>query len=321
MDLDSIGFYTISEHRCATANEHSAVARAEIVLTDACNFRCPYCRGQRGDLRHHMTLDEAKRAVDACAVDGLVNVRFSGGEPTIWHGLVELVRYTRELGAQRIAISTNGTASVELYEQLISAGVNDFSVSLDACCSSTGDAMSGRVGSWEKVVENIRFLASSVYTTVGVVVTEENLSELPDTVEFAASLGVSDIRVISAAQYSKTVEALSTIPESTWKRFPILAYRIANAKRGIGVRGISSGDSHRCWIALDDIAIAGKHQFPCIIYLREQGNPIGTTYGDMREKRRLWVTQHDTHLDSICRENCLDCIVKCNNRYRELHGE
>ena len=44
---------------------------------------------------------------------------------------------------KRIAISTNGSAPMKCYTRLIEAGVNDFSISLDACCASTGDAIAG----------------------------------------------------------------------------------------------------------------------------------------------------------------------------------
>ena len=69
------------------------------------------------------------------------------------------------------------------------AGVNDFSISLDACCAAFGDKMSGGVvGSWNRVTENIRKISKLSYVTLGVVVTEETVSELADTINFAASL-------------------------------------------------------------------------------------------------------------------------------------
>lgn len=315
--LDQIGFYTLSESRCATASETTPIARAEIVLSDACNFKCPYCRGQRRDLKKHMSLDDAKRSVDVLASENTINLRLSGGEPTVWPGLVELVKYAVESGIRRVAISTNGSASVGLYQDLIDAGVTDFSVSLDACCAAYGDKMAGVAGQFDRVCESIRYLSKRVYTTVGIVVTEETAPELSKTVEFASGLGVWDIRVISAAQWQSTVDALESIPEGVYRRYPILRYRIQNARNGIGVRGIQIGDSDRCGIAIDDVAIAGDNHFPCIIYLREQGNPIGRVGPNMRHERAEWSRAHDTKSDPICRANCLDCIVKYNREYRD----
>ena len=38
----------------------------------------------------------------------------------------------------------------------------------------------------------------------------------------------------------------------------------------------------------------------------------------MRKERVEWVEKHDSYSDEICRKNCLDCIVKYNNRYEEV---
>jgi molybdenum cofactor biosynthesis enzyme MoaA len=101
MSLDEIGFYTLSEQRCTTASADSSIVRGEIVLTDACNFRCPYCREQRADLRQHLSLQKAKDITAILSEHGLVNLRLSGGEPTIWKGLVGLVDYAKSLNITR----------------------------------------------------------------------------------------------------------------------------------------------------------------------------------------------------------------------------
>lgn len=315
--ISDIGFYTLSDDRCRNSSELTPIARAEIVLTDACNFRCPYCRGQRRDLKKNMSLEEAKRAVDVLAAERTINLRLSGGEPTIWRGLSELVRHAKDSGIERVAISTNGSASIELYQELIDAGVTDFSVSLDACCADYGDKMAGVAGQFERVCEAIRYLAARVYTTVGVVVTDETVGELTSTINFAASLGVADIRVISAAQWQSTVTALESVSDVVYDRYPILKYRVTNALNGKGVRGIQPDDSDRCGIAVDDVAIAGDYHFPCIIYLREQGDPIGKVGPNMRSERAKWSRAHDTCQDPICRANCLDCIVQYNREYAD----
>jgi molybdenum cofactor biosynthesis enzyme MoaA len=318
--LENIGFYTLSDDRCKNASSTSPLMRCELVLTDACNFKCPYCRGQRKELRKHMSLVDAMNVVDLWVAEGLENIRFSGGEPTVWKGLVELVQYTASKGVNRIALSTNGSASWEMYSELIAAGVNDFSVSLDACCSAFGDKMAGVDGVWNTVVQNIKKLSEHTYTTVGIVVTDETVNDLKEIVEFAATLGVSDIRIISAAQYNKVLDVAQTISDDVYNKYPILKYRINNVMNGINVRGIEETDSHKCWIALDDMAVAGDYHYPCIIYLREQGNPIGKVGPNMREERLNWVKSHDTHNDPICKKNCLECIVQYNRDYRDFHG-
>lgn len=315
MKLEDIGFYTLSNDRCMKADHTTDLMRCELVLTDSCNFKCPYCRGQRKDLKKNLNLEEAKAIVDIWVKERVKNIRFSGGEPTVWKWIVELTQYAKDCGVERIAISSNGSASIEMYEKLINVGCNDFSISLDACCSAFGDKMAGVDGAFNKVITSIKYLSERVYTTVGIVVTKDTVSELKETVEFASSLGVSDIRIISAAQYNKLLEVSKTISQEVYTKYPILKYRIENTSNGVNVRGISENDSKKCWIALDDIAVAGDYHYPCIIYLREQGNPIGKIDSNVRENRRKWVENHNTHEDPICQKNCLDCIVKYNNEY------
>lgn len=318
--LDGIGFYTLSERRCSRASATTPIMRAEIVLGDACNFNCPYCRGQRRDIRKNLSYGEAVDYVHMLADQGVRNIRFSGGEPTLWGGLSQLVLFSEYSRIDRIAISTNGSANTALYDELIKCGANDFSVSLDSCCAKFGDKMAGKEGYWHKVVSNISYLAKRVYTTVGVVVTEETLPQLKETILFADSLGVSDIRIISAAQYNKILDTVTDLPQGLLNKYPILRYRVNNIKENVPIRGMCKTDSSRCWIGLDDVAIAGDYQFPCIIYLREQGDPIGKMRKSWRKDREEWVRSHDIKNDPICSANCLDCIVKYNNRYEEYRG-
>jgi len=266
-----------------------------------------------------MDYHEAKDIIRLWAKDKLEAVRFSGGEPTLWPYLAKLCRFAQLSGITYIAVSTNGSAKLELYKHLILNGVNDFSISLDACCAEDGDKMAGGVkGAWDTTVANIKALAKMTYVTVGVVLTEQNAPKINDIVVFADSLGVSDIRIIPAAQVSNTLSNLDIDPELLAK-YPILLYRFRNLCLGRNVRGIGTYDSYRCGLALDDMAVNKGLHFPCIIYLREGGKPIGKVGPEMRAERKRWFEQHDTHMDPICSKNCLDVCVDYNNKFMELN--
>jgi len=321
MNLDDIGFYTMTDDRCASASVASPLARGELILSSRCNFRCPYCRHVGGG---DLPKAQALGIIAAWCRDGLQNLRLSGGEPTMWGDdpgdLVNLVSRARRLGVRRVALSTNGSADIQFYKSLCWEGVDDFSVSLDACCATDGDRMAGNVaGAWDKVVANIRRLAAWAYTTVGVVLTESNEAQCREIVTFASSLGVADIRVIPAAQRGSKIE-VDPLPPELLARHPILRYRWGNFLRGRPVRGLGPGDARRCHLAIDDMAVAGGMHYPCIIYLREGGKPIGK-FGchGMRQDRARWSLVHRTHEDPICSRNCLDVCVDYNNRFEELH--
>jgi molybdenum cofactor biosynthesis enzyme MoaA len=322
MKLEDIGFYTLSDERAKNASESSPLHRCEILITDKCNFKCPYCRGMREDLRGTMSC--VLEVLGELIYDGLRNVRFSGGEPTIHPGILMFGKTCKDNGVERIAVSTNGSAGMRLYEDMVKFGFNDFSVSLDSCCASEGDKMAGNIaGSWNKVVETIKFLAqqAKVYTTVGMVFTDDNWHRAAESVMFADSLGVSDIRVVPSAQFNKALVQLRELPASILDKYPILRYRINNVRAGRNVREMCESDCGKCRLALDDMAVAGGKHFPCIIYLREGGNPIGNVGPNMRRERAEWVANHDSRKDPICKKMCLDVCIDYNNRADELRKE
>lgn len=318
MKLEDIGFYTLSDERAKNCSQYSPLWRCELLLTNRCNFKCPYCRGGRPDLNMELTYNQAFITLNHWINNGLRNVRFSGGEPTLWSGLYDLAYYCRLRGVERIAVSTNGSAKWEKYDRLLVNGVNDFSVSLDACCAADGDRMAGGMqGSWDCVTENIAKLAGRTYVTVGMVFNEDNVDQAVESVMYADSLGVKDIRVVPSAQFNQALWNLAGLPKHILDKYPILKYRIANVIRGRNVRTMCASDCGTCRLALDDMAVAGGKHFPCIIYLREGGDPIGDVGPNMREERAQWVDGHDSHADPICSKMCLDVCIDYNNRAGE----
>ena len=317
MKLDNIGFYTLSEKRAKNVSDHSPIMRAEFIITDECNFKCPYCRGLKKELQGTMGKDKGLEYLSILFNHRLKNVRFSGGEPTLHKHLPDFIMACKSANVERIAISTNGSADLDFYKYLISLGVNDFSISLDSGCCATGEKMTGGVyGSWDKAVNSIKELSKLTYVTVGMVFNNINLSDAVESVKFAQSLNPSDIRIISSAQYNDIIPELAKIP--VIQSLPILRYRIHNYENKINIRGLSETDTHKCPLVLDDLAIAGNKHFPCIIYMREKGKEIGGMTPDFRKERVEWYMKHNSFLDKICRNNCLDVCRDYNNRVQTL---
>lgn len=319
MKLEEIGFYTLSDERVANQSEFSPLHRCEMILTSRCNFKCPYCRPLRPECRGDLPFARARETLAMWIENKLRNVRFSGGEPMMYKGIYRLVEQAQKGNVQHIALSTNGSFPLHMYQRMIDLGVNDFSISLDACCASVGEQMCGGIKcAWNKVVNNIKELSKLTYVTVGVVLTEHNIGQVADIIRFADGLGVADIRVISAAQFNKPIEALASIGDDILNRHPILKYRVTNFRSNKSIRGMCEGDCKKCHLVLDDMAVAGQWHFPCIIYLREGGDPIGEVGPTMRRQRAEWFENHDCHADKICRNNCLDVCVDFNNKARDL---
>ena len=268
-----------------------------------------------------MPTEHAREVMRLWANEGLFAFLFTGGEPTVHPDLLNLVKYAKELGIERVGLATNGSADMDLYERLWKAGVDDFSLSLDADNAEDAVALSGRSPEiWRKVVENIRQIAKLTRTTIGLVIDEHNVARAGAVVRFALSLGVDDIRVNPAAQYSTHLPIMAIDPELS-SRYPNLSWRLRNRVQGLGVRGLRAGDASRCWLAYDEMTVSGEYHYPCFVYMREGGKPIGRIGPDVREQRERWLLQHQPASDPICVHNCADCCIEFNRRFEDLHPE
>lgn len=107
-----------------------------VSLTDACNLRCVYCMPEDIQFRPASTLmqdDEILTLVRVAASLGVNKIRFTGGEPTVRRGVVNLVREIKGIpGIERIAMTTNGIKLVELAAPLAQAGLDQANISIDS---------------------------------------------------------------------------------------------------------------------------------------------------------------------------------------------
>lgn len=108
-----------------------------VSLTDRCNLRCNYCMPAEGLdwLPDDSVLsdDEVVRLV-RIGVDqlGVQEVRFTGGEPLVRRGLVDIVRQVKQHAPQvELSITTNALGLTRTATALAEAGLDRINVSLD----------------------------------------------------------------------------------------------------------------------------------------------------------------------------------------------
>ncbi|MBW6439928.1 GTP 3',8-cyclase MoaA [Actinoplanes hulinensis] len=108
-----------------------------VSLTDRCNLRCTYCMPAEGlawmPQQQQLSDDEVKRLV-RIAVErlGVTEVRFTGGEPLIRRGLVDIVAETARLDPRpKLSVTTNGIGLDRTAVALRDAGLDRVNVSLD----------------------------------------------------------------------------------------------------------------------------------------------------------------------------------------------
>jgi cyclic pyranopterin phosphate synthase len=108
-----------------------------VSLTDRCNLRCSYCMPAEGLewLPHPEVLsdDEVVRLITIGVRRlGIREIRYTGGEPLIRRGFVDIVRRTRELGDDlQLSVTTNGLGLERTATALADAGLDRVNLSLD----------------------------------------------------------------------------------------------------------------------------------------------------------------------------------------------
>jgi len=108
-----------------------------VSLTDRCNLRCSYCMPAEGldwlpgdDV---LTDDEVVRLVGIGVRHlGIREVRFTGGEPLVRRGLVDIVRRSKEFDPTvDLSLTTNALGLARTAHALREAGLDRVNVSLD----------------------------------------------------------------------------------------------------------------------------------------------------------------------------------------------
>jgi cyclic pyranopterin phosphate synthase len=107
-----------------------------ISVTDKCNLRCVYCMPEQGvELTHHgdiLRLEEIALVVKSAVISGIRKVRFTGGEPLVRKGIIDLIGMVHEIPEiDDIALTTNGVLLPEMALSLKKAGLNRVNISLD----------------------------------------------------------------------------------------------------------------------------------------------------------------------------------------------
>jgi GTP 3',8-cyclase len=121
-----------------------------VSLTDRCNLRCAYCMPAEGldwlPTPEVLTDDEVVRLVRV-AVErlGVRQVRFTGGEPLLRRGLVDIVRRCAQLLPRpELSLTTNGIGLARLARALADAGLDRVNGSLDTLDPHRFEAISRR---------------------------------------------------------------------------------------------------------------------------------------------------------------------------------
>jgi MoaA/NifB/PqqE/SkfB family radical SAM enzyme len=172
-------------------------------VNEVCNYKCGYCEcWRRAEYEQELTIDEWQNAILSLKEFlGQFHIQFSGGEPYIKKGFVDLLRFCHEQGVSW-GVITNGSAylSDNIVKQTVAAQPLNINISIDSKRPEVHDRSRGIDGSLERVVKGIRKIADaraaagqSFPIVIKPVVHRLNFRYLTEMVEWVQEIGATVI--------------------------------------------------------------------------------------------------------------------------------
>lgn len=337
-----------------TIGAAAALHRVTVFLTYRCNLQCTYCKSvprNAGELERFpqragsFTLDTFNRLLRSYNGICIRHMHFTGGEAALVLELPQMMARAKRHGVSYTSITTNGTLPFRAYEALIESGLDEIRVSIDACDPKMGALLTGSRQAWPRSVRTLERLAGlraahpRLFVIANTVVTRLNRQEVGCIAKFLISLGSCDLKLITAIQEKDTLgsfpEVYSVVKEMETLvrayspgRFDLLKRKIHTVfdPTAIGLEEIAAQPDWRCYLPLTERTVDTMYYYPCSVYLREGGEPIGKVGEPLSlqfRKIAYFVNNGNCLFDPICRKYCLYCTKSFNlaaNRRRERRG-
>lgn len=175
---------------------------AHLAITHACNMNCKYCsvKDMHSKIKNGLSTEEYKKIIDKLVDIGAFQIGLTGGEPTTRKDLVELTRY---IASKNVAcnLTTNGfNVPEKLIIELKEAGLTQVQISLDSYKKEVHEKYRTE-GSFDKAIETAKlFKKHGFIVGVDTVVTNDNLNDLEEFMDFLEENGFDGLTIIKLKQ-------------------------------------------------------------------------------------------------------------------------
>jgi radical SAM protein with 4Fe4S-binding SPASM domain len=177
----------------------------KIKLVWTCNLRCGMCNHWREKQERPLHIDQFKAIVDELAELGCQKIHITGGEPTLYSDLVELIRHIREHDI-RVNMTTNATLiTKDKARALADAGLHRVNVSIDSPERKIHDKVRGVKGAWKKTTKGVGFLRRRLkkgQVCINTVVGRSNYQSLAGLPDLARDLGANQLNLIPLDEHT-----------------------------------------------------------------------------------------------------------------------
>ena len=275
----------------------SAPYRMDLALTYRCNNNCSHCYNARSRQYPEMSVEKWKQVIDKVWALRIPHIVFTGGEPTLFSGLVELVQHAEETGLIT-GLNTNGRklADPGYLKRLIDAGLDHVQVTLESHDPAIHDLMVGVKGAWAETVAGIRnIIASRLYVMTNTTLLKHNYETIETTLQFLSELDVPTIGLNALIYAGKgrnvgtglheeelpgILDTASQITAANHQRLiwytPTQYCHFNPIQLNLGVKGCTAALYNMCVEPNGDV-------IPCQSYYQSLGNLLEVSWDDIWE--------------------------------------
>jgi MoaA/NifB/PqqE/SkfB family radical SAM enzyme len=257
------------------------------LVNERCNVKCRYCEYWRRD--HYvdeMSIDEWKKALLSIKeFVGKYSINFSGGEPFIKPGFIDLLAWCSENGISA-GVTTNGSAMTERNAaKVVAARPFNVNMSVDGPTAELHDYLRGYPGLFDKLSAGIRYLVEerkrqnvAFPLTIKPTINSRNFRELPALIEWAQAIGADSVSPQPMNRWTQETYDELWIEEADLPEFERVIERVIEMK----LAGAPVLTSEKVLALLPDHfreKKAPRELMPCLVGLR---NFMISTDGDVR---------------------------------------
>lgn len=147
-------------------------------LTRACNLKCIHCLNNSGiKQKDELTKEDLLKLIKNFSSHGVQEIRFTGGEPLLFNGIYDLIRFATEEGICT-SLGTNGTlVTKEVAKKLKESGLKKVVVSIDGN-KKTHDKIRGKKN-YQKAMHGLKYLQKNgINVRVNSVIMKSNMDDV-----------------------------------------------------------------------------------------------------------------------------------------------
>ena len=174
-------------------------------VTHRCPLQCPYCSNPLELTRasEEMETQEWLRVLDEAAKLGVLQVHFSGGEPTARRDLAALIRRATERGLYTNLITSGVLTDARQLADYAQAGLRHVQLSFQDSEATNGDRIGGLAGGHaKKLAFAAEVRGAGLPLTLNFVVHRQNLARLEDMIGMALALDAQRIEIAHVQYYA-----------------------------------------------------------------------------------------------------------------------